>query len=341
MKAKRLRFPDIGQVEWEDLEIPESPEPYTVIIKARQSLISIGTELAIFGGSHIGFTLENPPFPMMPNNPGYALVGDVVAVGDAVAEVVDGVDVGQRVLAQIPHADVVAVDVRQTSVFPLPDALSDGQAMLLRMAYVALTAVRAAPLQLGEIVVVYGQGLVGQLTAQLFLANGAGTVVGVDRLAGRLAISARNGIHALDANEVDVTAAIVELTDGKGADVVVEATGVPAVASLCMEAARRGGRTVLLGSPRGLAELDIYSQIHRRGVRLIGAHETFQESDPAVAMRWTKPASLDMLAALFLDGRLRSNGLIDHTITPGEAPSIYEKLLQNPQRYLGVVINWG
>ena len=86
--------------------------------------------------------------------------------------------------------------------------------------------------------------------------------------------------------------------------------------------------------------LDIYSQIHRRGVRLIGAHETFQERDPTVAVRWTKPANLDMLASLFLDGRLRSNGLIDHTITPDEAPSIYEKLLQNPQRYLGIVINW-
>jgi 2-desacetyl-2-hydroxyethyl bacteriochlorophyllide A dehydrogenase len=340
MKTRRLKFPAVGQVEWETADIPTGLDPYTVVIRARKSLISVGTELAIFSGSHIGFSLENPPFPMMPNNPGYALVGDVIAVGDVVSQVVDGLEVGQRVLAQTHHADTVAVDVRETSVFPLPGGLSDAQGMLLRMAYIALTAVRAAPLQLGETAVVYGQGPVGQLAAQLFLANGAGAVIGVDRLTDRLAISTRNGIHPLDASKVDATEAILALTDGQGADVVVEATGNPAVVSLCLEAARPGGRVVLLGSPRGMADLDIYSQIHRRGVRLIGAHETFQENAPAVAARWTKPANLAMLAALFLDGRLRSDGLIDHTIAPDEALVIYEKLLQNPQRYLGVVIEW-
>lgn len=336
MQARRLRFPAVKEVEWESVEVPRMPDAHTVVIRTRHSFISVGTELAIYSGSHIGFTLEDPPFQLMPNIPGYALVGHVIAAGDAV----EGLSVGQRVLAQTHHADIAVVDVRRTSVFPLPDALTDVQGTLLRMAYIALTAVRAAPLQLGEAVVVYGQGPVGQLAAQLFLANGAGTVIGVDRLSERLAVSAANGIQPLDASAVDAAAAILAMTGGRGADVVVEATGSPAVVSLCLDAARYGGRVVLLGSPRGLAELDIYSQIHRGGVFLIGAHESFQERDPAVAARWDKQTCLAMLANLFIDGRLNGDGLIDLVIRPDDAPSLYDELVDSQQRFLGILIDW-
>ena len=169
MPAKQLCFPRVGRVQWEPLEIPASPDSYTVVAQTLCSLVSVGTELALYTGSHIGFTLPNPPFPMMPQKPGYALVGRVTAVGREVKEI----QPGQRVLVEAPHGTAAVVDVRHTTVSPLPDEISHAEGTLVRLAGIALTAVRVAPLHLGDVVVVYGLGLVGQLAAQLFRISGS------------------------------------------------------------------------------------------------------------------------------------------------------------------------
>jgi len=335
MTAKRLLFPKIGQVTWETFDPPTAPEPHAVIARATTSLISVGTELAIYTGSHMGFTLPNPPFPMMPNNPGYALVGQVTAVGDAVQTV----QPGQRVMMKVPHGTIGVADIRRNGVVVLPAGLSDAEGALVRMAEVALAAVRLAPVQLGDAVVIYGLGLVGQLAAQLFRLNGAHPVIGLDRLPSRLAVAQNNGITALNVNEVDVPAEVNRLTHGRGPEVVVEATGSPAVVSLSLELAAKGGRVALLGSPRGRVELDPYSHIHRKGVRVIGAHESAQTLDHA-PQRWNQARNLHLLAQLFAAESLNSNGLITHTIKPDQALTIYDKLAENPQNYLGVLINW-
>ncbi|MEW5956186.1 MAG: zinc-binding dehydrogenase [Chloroflexota bacterium] len=335
MEVKRLLFPQVRQAQWETFEIPAVPEPYQVVATALCSLISAGTELAIYSGSHIGFTLPNPPFPMLPNNPGYALVGRVTAAGGEVKDI----QPGQRVMMTAPHGTAGLVDVRSGAVVPLPAALSDAEGALIRMAEVALAAVRLAPLQLGDAVVVYGLGLVGQLAAQLFRLNGGHPVIGIDQIPARLAAAQANGIVALNAREVDAPAEVARLTGQRGPEVVIEATGSPAVVPLCLELVGRGGRVVLLGSTRGRVEIDAYSHIHRKGVRVIGAHESAQTLDSA-PQRWSRARNLQLLAELFAAGKLSGQGLISHTITPAEALSIYETLAQNPQAYLGILIDW-
>lgn len=335
MKGKRLLFPEIRRVIWETVDLPEQPEPYSVVAKTLTSLISVGTELAIYTGSHIGFTLPNPPFPMMPNNPGYALVGEVTAVGQEV----ETIRPGQRVMMEVPHGTVGVGDINKVGIVALPQNLSNAQGALVRMAEVALAAVRLAPLQLGDAVVIYGLGLVGQLAAQLFSLNGAHPVIGIDRLPARLEVARSNGVTALNADEIDVVAEVARLTSGCGPDVVVEATGSPAVVTLSLELVAKGGQVVLLGSTRGRVELDPYSHIHRKGVRIIGAHESAQSLDHA-PQRWHQARNLQLLAQLFAAGKLRSQGLISHTISPSKALSIYEALAEKPQDYLGVIIDW-
>jgi 2-desacetyl-2-hydroxyethyl bacteriochlorophyllide A dehydrogenase len=333
---KRLFFPEVGRVQWETFEIPTDPDPHIVVVQTLCSLISIGTELALYTGSHIGFTLPDPPFPMMPQRPGYALVGRVTAAGRAVEEVRPG----QRVLIEAPHGTAAAVDVRDTTVVPLPDEMSPAEGTLVRMAGISLTAARVAPLQVGDAVVVYGMGLVGLLAAQLFGLNGAQPVIGVDRLGSRLEVARASGIVALNADEVDVPAEVARLTDGRGPDVVVEATGSPAVVPLALDLVARGGRVVLLGSTRGRVEVDLYSHIHRKGVQVIGAHESAHTLDLAPTVRWSKKRNLGLLAGLFVQGRLRSEGLISHTIRPNQLLSIYDLVAQRPQDYLGVLVDW-
>ena len=333
--AQRIYFPQIKDAAWESFDSPETPAPYTVVAKTQVSLISVGTELAIYSGTHRGYSLPNPPFPLMPHRPGYALVGQVTAVGSEVQDF----QPGQRVMMEVGHGTVGVVDVREGALVALPVGVDDAEASFIRMAEVALTAVRLAPPQLGDAVVVYGLGLVGQFVAQLFQLNGGYPVIGIDRIPARLKVAQANGLLTLNPDEVDIPTEVDKLSQGRGPDIVVEATGSPVVVSLSLDLVGEGGLVVLLGSSRGPIEIDPYSHIHRKGVRIIGAHERVQGFDPA-PQRWSQRRNLQLLAELFATGKLKSEGLISHTITPTQALSIYDALAERPQDYLGVLIDW-
>ena len=339
--ATRLLFPAVRQVVWETFDLPDQPDPYGIVVQAHCSLISAGTELAIYTGTHTNFTSPKPTFQPIPTNPGYAFVGHVTAMGASVHELYPTLQLGQRVLLFAPHGTHAVVDVRQRPVTLLPDGVSDAQGALIRMAGIVLTAVRVAPLQLGESVAVFGMGIVGQLVAQLFHLNGAHPIIGVDRIPARLEVAEEHGIIALDTNTTDVEQAILELSAGRGADVVIEATGNPAVVPGALATVAVGGRCVLLGSTRGpVPELDVYTLIHRKRVRLIGAHEMGQGLDYAMGVRWPREVNLRLLADLFASGRLRDGGLISHTIKSDDALTIHEKLSVTPADYMGVLIDW-
>jgi 2-desacetyl-2-hydroxyethyl bacteriochlorophyllide A dehydrogenase len=335
MKHKRLLFPEVRKAQWENIDFPDQLGPYEFITKTHYSLVSVGTELALYSGTHIGFSLANPPFPMMPQRPGYALVGEVIDVGSEVEKV----SVGQRVMLEAPHGTAVLMDSRTDRMVLLPKELDYAGGALIRMADIALTTLRVAPIQLGDSVVIYGLGLVGQLAAQLYRLNGATPVIGIDLLSSRVETAAANGILALNPAEIDINEEVTRLTGWRGPDVVIEATGSPSVLPLALDLVTKGGKVALLGSTRGRVEIDVYSKIHRKGVHLVGAHESVINLDPA-SRRWTKERDLTLLARLFAEGKLTSQGLITHTISPSELPGIYDVLAENPEEYLGVLVNW-
>jgi threonine dehydrogenase-like Zn-dependent dehydrogenase len=232
------------------------------------------------------------------------------------------------------------VDTRQERFIPLPDDLGAAEGTLIRMAYIALTSLRVAPLQLGDAVVVYGMGLVGQFAAQLYQLNGAHPVIGIDLLPGRLAVARANGIITLNPDEVDIPAEVARMTGGRGPEVVVEATGNPAVVSQALDLVPKGGRVTLLGSTRGRVDIDVYSQVHRKGVQLLGAHESVINLDLMKDRRWTKRRNLSLLTELFAQGKLRTQGLFSQTISTADLPSMYEILAERPGEYLGVLVEW-
>ena len=334
MKGNRIHIPQIRQATLEPFEIPDTPEPHSIIVQASCSLISAGTELAIYTGTHIGFTMEHPPFPLIPHHPGYALVGKIIAVGSQVTRFT----VGQRVMAEAGHGTFAALDTRIGTLVALPDAISDEQATLIRLADVAITAPRLAPAELGQAAVVFGLGLVGQLTAQLYRLDGARPVIGIDQIPARLALARQHGILAVNSTEAKTV--VAEMTNGRGAEIVVEATGNPNVVPLALDLAAEGGRVVLLGSTRGKVELDVYSLVHRKGIALIGAHERTQVLDAIPHGRMTKTRNLEIIARLFAEGDLKSDGLITHRVAPTDAPAMYEALATQPSEYLGVLIDW-
>jgi 2-desacetyl-2-hydroxyethyl bacteriochlorophyllide A dehydrogenase len=329
-----LLFPAVNQVTWEEFGSPVEPDPHFVVAESICSLVSAGTELAIYTGTHIGFTLPEPPFPLMPHRPGYALVGRVTALGSQVS----GLAVGDRVFMEAGHGTFAMADARTHAILPVPDAVADSHATLARMAGISFTALRLAPSQLGESVLIIGLGLVGLMAAQLYRLAGARPVIGADRLPARLALAEACGVIPLDTTNRPPPAGAARILGGRGADIVVEATGSPALVPLALEAAAREGSVVLLGSTRGVVPLDVYSLIHRKAIRLIGAHETalpFQ-SDHG----WSRLRNLQLALQLLASGDLRTEGLITDTLDLDRALSAHEMLRREPEDHLGIVIHW-
>jgi 2-desacetyl-2-hydroxyethyl bacteriochlorophyllide A dehydrogenase len=334
VQARRLLFPAVGQVTWEAFEPPFAPDPHGVVAEAVCSLVSAGTELAIYTGTHIGFTLPQPPFPLIPHRPGYALVGTVRSMGQEV----HGLSAGQRVLMEAGHGSIAVADTRTQAVVRVPEQVADEDAPLARLAGIALTALRLAPPQLGESAVVFGLGLVGLLTGQLYRLAGARPVIGVDRLSVRLALARSFGVLPIDAARASVPESLQGLLGDRGADIVVEATGNPALVPVALDAAARGGTVVLLGSTRGTVLLDVYSQIHRKAVRVVGGHET------ALPFRsdreWSRLRDLALALDLLASGDLRTTGLITDRLDLDGAISAHELLRTEPERHLGILIRW-
>jgi threonine dehydrogenase-like Zn-dependent dehydrogenase len=334
MRATRLLFPEINRTAWEEFDAPEVASPHSVVARAICSLVSPGTELAIYTGTHMGFSLPEPPFPLIPHRPGYALVGEIAVLGSAV----QGLAVGQRVLMEAGHGTMAVADTRTHAVVPVPGGLSSVHAPLARMAGIAFTALRLAPPQLGDAVVVLGLGLVGLLAGQLFRLAGARPVLGVDRLPARLTLAEAFGVVPVDTSREELLPALRRALGSRGADIVVEATGSPALVAPALESARRDGTVVLLGSTRGPVTLDAYSLIHRKAVRVIGGHETalpFDADHP-----WPRLRNLGLALDLMAAGDLRTDGMVTDELTLEQALTAHDTLRDHPQEHLGVVIHW-
>lgn len=136
----------------------------------------------------------------------------------------------------------------------------------------ALHAVDLAGIRLAESVVVLGAGPVGLAACALSAASGAGLVAAVDMAPLRLAAARGMGADCVvDARE-DPVQAVSGLTGGRGADVVIEATGNPQAVALACDLARDGGRCVIVGqyTDAGDVPLNPHRQINRKHLTVQG-----------------------------------------------------------------------
>jgi L-iditol 2-dehydrogenase len=133
---------------------------------------------------------------------------------------------------------------------PLPDEISDASGALLEPLGVALHAIRLAKIQLGDDVLITGCGGIGLLLVQLARLAGARHIYASDRYPWRLDQATSCGATTvLNADHVDVVAEVLRATAGRGVDVAIESAWVTDTANQCCEAARLGGRVVIVGIP--------------------------------------------------------------------------------------------
>jgi 2-desacetyl-2-hydroxyethyl bacteriochlorophyllide A dehydrogenase len=325
--------PRAAELRAEDVDAPGLGE---VRVRAIASAISHGTEMLVYRGQvHPDLALDLPTLVgsyALPVKFGYASVGRVEATGAGVT----GLQVGQTVFVHYPHQDVYLVSAER--VTSLPPRVEPESACLLANLETALNALLDAPLRLGEVVVIFGQGIIGLLLLQLVLRAGAGTVIVVDPFERRRALSAALGASVMLAADSDAPAAVLDTTQGRGADIIFEASGNPAALQTAMACAAFQGSIVACswyGAKQ--ASLDLGRDFHRRRLRLVSSQVS--NLDPALAPRWDRARRLAV--ALDLLPRLRLPELISHRIPFAEATEAYSLIDQHPERTVQVLLTYG
>lgn len=145
------------------------------------------------------------------------------------------------------QAELVRVPFADTVLAPLPPQVDPAAALLIgdNLA-TGWIACERGELEPGQVVAVIGGGPVGQLTSICAQTMGAAAVVVADPVDARLDLAEEHG--AIGAHPDDLRAVLDELTDGRGADVVVEAVGHPIGLELSLRAVRRQGIVVAVGA---------------------------------------------------------------------------------------------
>jgi 2-desacetyl-2-hydroxyethyl bacteriochlorophyllide A dehydrogenase len=315
-----------------------------MLVRNRCSLISPGTELALFNGTHIGFSDPSITWARYPVQPGYAAVGVVEEVReDESEEGSSSPQPGDTVLYYPPHARYGVLDPRSMIWSPFDGPADERHILFGRFAQIAYTSVASASVDYRRVLVI-GAGIVGNLTAQLFKRAGADQVIISDLSERRLDIAHECGIeYVLPPDKSDSAERLRKLTEEQGVDIVVEATGVPEIVRKALEYVNPGGEVILLGSSRGAVELNVYSLIHRKYTRLTGAHEMRLpekgggEGDKVTRSR--ESVLREMVEAIASE-ELKVGPMFTHRIYPREVQNAYEQLSMNSEEYMGVVIDW-
>jgi len=326
-QGKRVVFGEKGLVAIENFDLKQ-PESDHLLISTVSTLISSGTETAFL------MALPNTP-GVFPQYPGYSNAGTVVSVGSEVSRF----GVGDKVVSRKNHASHVVAS--EEEAMKIPESLSFDEASFFALGSIALQGVRKADIELGESVVVLGQGLIGVLALQLAKLNGGFPVIGIDLYDYRLNISSKCGAdYTFNPLEVDLENSIREATDGKGANAVIEATGNPKAIPTALKLASEYGRVIILGSPRGESEVNFYSEIHRKGIFIIGAHDRTRPHYESSHGWWTQGDDTSLILKLISKGLLRVRDLITLKIGFQRVNEAYQKLIQSKGNVLGIILDW-
>ncbi len=329
MKAQQLNRTDFRRIELAEHELSVLPAD-GVLVKNEYTAVSVGTEIHNYiHGTEPGGAVR------FPRATGYCNAGVVIEVGRDVQELVPG----DRVAGQGHHASHT---ILSGLINKVPANVSLRAAAFMVMCATSLHGHRVARPELGEAVVVTGMGIVGQLAASFAKLSGAVPVIAVDLDAFRLAKARNRGVDVCinPENESDVAEAVRSHCAADGADLVIEATGVPSVYPMALSLPRLGGRLLALGSPRGSVEVSFFEDVHLREVTVLGAHQPKTPDEADLYHPWSKRRDRNLVLRLMGEGKLPIEDLITHEADPSDCQTVYDMLADSPREALGVVFKW-
>ena len=328
---KALVYHGPGQRGWDDVPDPTIIDPTDIVVRIDTSTIC-GSDLHILKGD----VPETTPGTVL----GHEAVGTVQEIGASVSTVA----VGDRVLLSCIsacgrcrycrearygqclggggwifghtinglQAEYARVPFADNSVFKVPEHLSDEQVLfiadILPTAYeVGVLNGKVSP---GDVVAIVGAGPVGLsaiLTARLYTP---GRIVSIDLADSRLASAAQFGADTtINNGREDALARVMELTDGLGADVALEAVGVPDTFELACQLIRPGGRVANIGVHGHSATLHL---------------EKLWTRDVTITTGLVDTKTIPQLMSLVASGRLDPTAFATHHFALEDTMSAYD-----------------
>ena len=217
------------------------------------------------------------------------------------------------------------VTAPRSHVFSLPDAIDSRSAPLIQVVTTCVHSQRQINLLAGQSVVVVGLGVTGQVHAQLAKARGAHPVIGISRSAWKRKMAEQLGADLTLAGGEAGVRAVMEATEGRGADVVIESTGfLPAVAdaiSMC----RLGATLLLFGIiTESQGALPFY-QIYFKELTIVNGRAAKGEDFPA---------SIDLVAR----GAIKLDPLITHVVPVAELGTAMEMLTSDADLRMKIIL---
>lgn len=329
MRAVTFQAP--GEVAVEERPEPEPIAADDAVVRVETTGIC-GSDLHIYHGRvkiEPGFTL------------GHEYVGTVAAAGDGVTQV----EVGDRVLGtfhtacgscwfcrrgiyqkcdearvfghgatlgslQGSQADLVLIPHANLALRKVPEGLSDEAALFAGdVMGTGYHAVVAAGIRPGDTVAAIGCGPVGLCATMAARVAGAAQVFAIDLVEGRLAEAGKLGATAIHATSGDPKTDVRNATDGRGADVVVEAVGNVSALDLAVRLCRKAGTISMVGVHAERGELHL-GLLWLKSLNVVSGHANVMGHLDAV---------LDLMAA----GRLDPTPLVTHRLALDDAPEAY------------------
>ena len=330
MLNKQIFFTAVRKAELLENEIRKINKD-EVLVKMEYTVISGGTERACI----LGMNNTSQKFPM---SLGYCGVGYVEEIGQDVNKVC----VGDRVLVYHgchakynirPEADITKVE---------NDKISSLEAAFVIIASMGLGGVRKLEMELGESAMVMGQGLLGIFATQFLRLSGANPVIAADLNPARRELALKLGAdYAFDPSDKDFVQKVKDVTKGKGVNGCVEVTGIAQAMNQALECASWMGRISLLGCTRvSDSTVDYYQQVHRPGVKLIGAHNFVRPKQESYPHHWTHHDDCNAIMDMIASKRIQVEPIVSRVESPLNAPQIFNELCDNKDFPIGTVFDW-
>ncbi|HHX39932.1 MAG TPA: zinc-binding alcohol dehydrogenase [Armatimonadetes bacterium] len=335
MKAKALVCSESQEFTLADVELPEMG-PMDIVIRTRFSGVSIGTEFALIHNK-----ISWGPYPLCT---GYQGVGVVERVGRDVRGFAVGDKVyyrnsrgpfrmGAQAVSAVSgtHCSMVVTDATHATHGPalLPRGVDEEVASTFVMPAVGYSGVDMAGVRMGDVVAVQGTGLIGLGVVAAAKLRGA-VVVAIDLDERKLAVARRLGAdHLIQAGREEVGRALQAIAP-QGADVVFEATGVPALLDSAFALCRPHGKFVFQGN-YGVAPIS-FRFLVPHGKRITAYFPCDDGYAPC------RSAIMHLLAS----GALKWGETITHRVTASDAPALYSHINRSSHSsdVLGTVIRW-
>jgi predicted dehydrogenase/threonine dehydrogenase-like Zn-dependent dehydrogenase len=362
-----------GRVIGEEVPLP-SVSKGSALIKVMYSCISPGTEVSMVQASEkslIKKAFEQPvklkrAFKMIESEGiletfekikkkwetgsvlGYSLTGFVLAIGNGIKDL----KVGDRVACAgsgiANHAEYVAVP--RNLIVKIPDHLEFQEASTVALGSIAMQGVRRADITFGEYVVIFGLGIIGQISLQI-AKNAGARVIGIDLDEKRLNVAKENGADlVLNSNVYEIVKEVNHFSDGCGADKVIFTAATTSSTPLhqAFQMTRKKGKVVLVGvSGMEIKREDLYpkeldfliSTSYGPG-RYDEQYERVGIDYPYAYVRWTENRNMQEYLRELAEKKIKINNLIEKVYSIEKVGQAYEDL-QKPERPLITLLEYG